>query len=226
MPKQMIAMEERRLFRRIPCKLKVQSRLVRVTEEGVWLATIRNISLEGIGLMVNRCTQRGMFLTVEIPSRPPLMRKPALVHVVHARAHPGGQWWNVGGQFVHKLTKDELDVLRARQPAINPPVERRTSARFTTKFNTAFPLIRVTEEGPWWVSVRDVSLRGVSLIVNRPFRTGSYATLELPTKAGGLGQSRLMCIKHIHVQPGNHWWVIGGQFVNKLTREELLDMMG
>jgi len=226
MPKQMVANQERRLFRRMPCKLKVQARLIRVTQEGVWLATIRNISLEGIGLMVNRCAQRGMFLTVEIPSRPPIMRKPALMQVVHARANASGQWWNVGGQFVHKLTKDELDVLIARQPAINPPVERRTSARFTTKFKTAFPLIRVTEEGPWWVSVRDVSLRGVSLIVNRPFHTGSYATIELPNEAGGLGQSRLLCIKHVHAQPGNQWWVVGGQFLVKLTREELLDMIG
>jgi hypothetical protein len=75
MPKQIIAQEERRLFRRMPCKLRVQARLVRVTEEGVWLATIRNVSSEGIGLMVNRCAQRGMSLTVEIPSRPPLMRE-------------------------------------------------------------------------------------------------------------------------------------------------------
>jgi hypothetical protein len=226
MPDQIIAQEERRLFRRMPCKLRVQARLVRVTQEGVWLATIRNVSSEGIGLMVNRCAQRGMSLTVEIPSRPPLMRKPTLVQVVHARANGSGQWWTVGGQLVHKLTKDELDVLIAHHPAINPAVERRNAARYATKFKTAFPLIRVTEEGPWWVSVRDVSLRGVSLIVNRPFHTSSYATIELPTKAGGLGQSRLMCIKHIHAQPGNQWWVIGGQFLTKLTREELLDMIG
>src|ERR1700735_1289180 len=97
MPKQMVAQEERRLFRRIPCKLKVQARLIRVTQEGVWLATIRNVSLEGIGLMVNRFAQRGMFLTVEIPSRPPVMRKPTLVNVVHARVQAGGPWWNLGG---------------------------------------------------------------------------------------------------------------------------------
>jgi PilZ domain len=222
----MVAKEERRLFRRLPCKLKVQSRLSRVTEEGMWLAAIRNISLEGIGLMVNRCAQPGMFLTVEIPNRPPIMRKPILVRVIHARANTGGQWWCLGGQFVRKLAKDELDFLIARQPAINPPMERRTSARFTTKMKTACPLIRATEEGPWWASVRDVSLRGISLIVNRPFRAGCYATIELPTAAGVLGQSRLMCIKHIHVQPGNQWWVVGGQFLNKLTREELLNMIG
>jgi hypothetical protein len=225
MPMQMIAQADRRLFRRMPCKLRVQSRLSRVTEEGVWLAAIRNISLEGIGLMVNRLVRPGMFLTVELPSRPPIMRKPILVQVAHARAHPGGQWWNLGGQFVRKLAKEDLDFLIARQPAINPPVERRVSPRFTTKFKTACPLIRATEEGPWWASVRDVSLRGVSIIVNRPFHTGACATIELPTKVGELGQSRLMCIKHIHLRPGNQWWVAGGQFMNKLTRLELLEMM-
>src|SRR5271156_6224179 len=172
MPELMVAKDERRVFRRIPVKLRVQARLSRVTEEGVWMATIRNISLEGIGLMVNRSVRLGMFLTVEIPSRPPVMRKPILVRVTHARAHTGGQWWNLGGQFVRKLTKEELDILTARQPVIGPPVERRTSARLTTKFKTACPLIRATEEGPWWASVRNVSLRGVSIIVNRPFRKG------------------------------------------------------
>jgi len=226
MPQQMVAKDERRLFRRVPCQLKVQARLSRVTEEGVWMATIRNISLEGIGLMVNRPARPGMFLTVEIPGRPPVMRKPILVRVTHARAHTGGQWWNLGGQFVRKLTKDELDILTARQPVIGPPVERRTSARLTTKMKTACPLIRATEEGPWWASVRNISLRGVSIIVNRPFRAGCYATIELPTRAGSLGKSRLMRIKHIRMQPGNQWWVVGCQFLTKLTKEEFVEMLG
>jgi hypothetical protein len=224
MPEQ-IAQEERRVFRRIPCKLKVQARLSRVTEEGVWMATIRNISVEGIGLMINRPARVGMYLTVELPGKPPVMRKAILVRVTHVRAHTGGQWWNLGGQFVRKLTKDELDFMTTRQPLISPPVERRTTVRLTTRIKTACPLIRATEEGPWWASVRNVSLRGVSLIVNRPFRVGCYATVELPTKAGGLGKSRLLRIRNVRPQPGNQWWVLGCQFLTKLSKEELLEMI-
>lgn len=226
MPEQSaVAQNERRIFRRVPSQLKIQARLTRMTEEGVWMATVRNISLEGIGLMVNRPAKVGMYLTIELPGKPPMIRKQFLVRVTHAKAHTGGQWWNLGGQFIRQITKEELSLLTARQPLISPPVERRTAARHTTKIKTACPLVRATEEGPWFATVRNISLRGCGLITNRPFKPNCYVTIELPTKEGNLGKPRLLRVQHLRVQPGNQWWVLGGQFLTKLTKEELVSMI-
>jgi PilZ domain len=210
---------------RLPCKLPVQARLERVTEEGLWLATIRDISVDGIGLMVNRPVKPGMFLTVEIPARPPVMRKPILVRVTHVRGQVGGRWWVLGGQFVRKLTREDLDTVTVRQPLIRPPVERRTAVRLKTRINTVCPVVRATEEGPWWASVRNASIQSVSLILNRPLRPGCCVAIELPTKSATLGKARLLCIKQACPQPGNKWWVVDGQFLTKLTRTELLQMI-
>ena len=62
-------------------------------------------------------------------------------------------------------------------------------------------------------------LRGLSdwSIAAALFKPNCYVTVELPTKAGGLGKARLMRVKHLRVQPGNQWWILGGQFLTKLT---------
>jgi hypothetical protein len=218
--------DERRAMRRFPSRLKMQARLSRATEEGTWLATVRNISLEGIGLLVNRPIKAGMFLTLELPVQPPMMRKPILIKVMHAKAHTGNKWWNVGGAFIRKLTKEELDALKSRTPLISPPDERRTAARHTTRLKSACPLVRATEEGPWWVTIRNISMKGIGLIAARPFKHGMFLTLELPTPDGKLGKQRLLKLTNCRPQPGNKWWVLGGQFLTKLTKEELVEVLG
>jgi hypothetical protein len=195
-----------------------------MTEEGLWLATIRDISPEGIGLTVNRPAKTGMFLTIEIPGQPPVMRKPILVRVTHARQGHTRGWWDVGGQIVRKLTRAELDGFTVQQAHSRQLQERRTVIRLKTRMNAVSPLVRATEEGPWWASVRDVSVQGVSLILDRPLRPGCHVTMALPTKSGTLGRSHLLRIKHVRRQPGSSWWVVGGQFLTRLTRTELGQM--
>ncbi|MBY0525193.1 MAG: PilZ domain-containing protein [Gemmataceae bacterium] len=216
---------DRRTAHRAPSRIKLQARLSRATEEGVWMAAIRNISLEGIGLTVNRPVRAGMNLTVELPAPPPLISKPFLIQVTHARSQPNSQWWTVGGTFVRKLTKEELDNLKSRSPALIPQNERRTTARHTTRMKNACPLIRATEEGPWWATIRNVTMRGVGMISNRPFKPGTFVTVELPNKDGSLSKGRLLKVTHARVQPGNQWWVFGGVFLTKLTTDEVTALL-
>jgi PilZ domain len=207
---------ERRSMRRTPSRLMMRACLSHVSEEGVWLATIRNISQEGIGLTTNRPVKIGMFLTVELPGRPPIMRKSVLVRVTHSHALAGHKWWNVGGAFVQHLTREDLDSLKGDAPVLSPPHEQRTSMRHTTKFKSACPLVRATEEGPWWATVRNVSRHGIGLIADRPFRVGAFIALALPTAEGKVGRERLLKITHLTAQSGNHWWVLGGSFLTRL----------
>lgn len=213
--------KNRRSRVRHPSRSKFRARLKRATEEGAWMATVRNISAEGIGLIANRPFKPGMTLTMELPTDPKLMGKPVLVNVMHARRQPGTPNWIVGGTFSRKLTPDELNALRSRSPAILPHNEQRTSVRHTTRLKGPCPVIRAAEEGPWYATIRNVSEKGIGLIVNRPFRPGMLVTVELPDKRGEMSKPRLLKILHARPQPGNQWWVLGGTFLSRLTLEEI-----
>jgi hypothetical protein len=213
--------KDRRSRVRHPSRSKFRARLKRATEEGTWLATVRNISAEGIGLVTNRPFKAGMSLTMELPTDPKLMGKPVLIQVMHAKHQPGTNNWVVGGTFSRKLTHQELEALRSRSPAILPHNEQRTSVRHTTRLKGPCPVIRAAEEGPWFATIRNVSEKGIGLIANRPFRPGTLVTVELPDRRGNMGHPRLLKIMHARAQPGNQWWVVGGTFLSRLTLDEI-----
>jgi hypothetical protein len=73
------------------------------------MATIRNVSPGGLGLIANRQFKRGMFLTVELPTAKGTI--PKLVRIAHAAPQPGGVWWIVGGTFASPLTTEEMSSL-------------------------------------------------------------------------------------------------------------------
>jgi len=216
-----IPVKDRRGKGRLPSRLKQRCRLKRATEEGAWMATVRNISAEGIGLIANRPFRPGMTLTMELPTDPACANKPVMVRVTHARPQPGTRNWILGGAFSRRLSQQEVSFLRSRAPSIIPRSERRTLVRHTTRWKSPCPLIRASEEGPWYATIRNVSDGGLGLIANRPFKPGTLLTVELPTPDGKLTKPRLMRVTYARPQPGRQWWVLGGSFVRKLTLEEL-----
>jgi hypothetical protein len=171
--------------------------------------------------VANRPFKPGMSLTMELPTNPKLLGKPVLVHVMHAQQQPGKREWILGGTFSRKLTHEELTALRSHSPSILPHHERRTNVRHTTRLKSPCPVIRCAEEGPWYATIRNVSDKGIGLITNRPFRSGTLLTVELPDKRGEMGRPRLLKVHHSRPQPGNQWWVLGGEFLNRLSPAEL-----
>ena len=95
-------------------------------EEGGWMATVLNVSSDGIGLIANRPFKPGMILTVELPvnGQGPKRTTARLVRITHGKPHPknrlGNQTWILGGVFVEKLTRMEIERLHSRSPSIVP----------------------------------------------------------------------------------------------------------
>jgi hypothetical protein len=104
--------------------------------------------------------------------------------------------------------------------------ERRTTVRYPSHQRNLARLTRATGEGPWMVRVRNVSADGVGLIANHPFKRGMLLTIELPTKNGAkLGIPKQIKITHATAQGTNGWWVFGGTFSSRLTKEEMDALM-
>jgi hypothetical protein len=72
-------------------------------------AKIKNISAEGIGLLMSRRVETGTLLAVTLSNPTRGLNKTVLVRVAHVTGQPGS--WLVGGTFNSPLTYQELTTL-------------------------------------------------------------------------------------------------------------------
>ena len=80
-------------------------------QEGHWPATIRDVSSDGLSLVVCHPFRAGEFLAVELDDATEGMRKKLFVRVKHA-VEEGDGLWILGCRFVNRLNDGELEQLR------------------------------------------------------------------------------------------------------------------
>jgi hypothetical protein len=100
---------DRRATERFPVNADTSCAFVSPVVEDFGQAKIKNISLDGIGLLLTRPLETGTLLAVTISNAPRGFNKTVLVRVVHATRHNGG--FLVGGTFSTPLTYNELTTL-------------------------------------------------------------------------------------------------------------------
>ena len=100
---------ERRVSERFPVNADTTCPFLSPVAEDFGPARIKNISMEGIGLVVIGRVEPGTMLAVTLSNQARNFTKTVLVRVVHATPQPGGCL--VGGTFVTPLTYQELTTL-------------------------------------------------------------------------------------------------------------------
>lgn len=99
---------ERRCSARQPV-LETSKRLVAAIGDDFCLAKVRNISPDGICLVVTRSMETGSMLTVDlIDTKTNRFSRTLDVRVCWCIEHPSGDWL-LGGSFGSRLTGEELD---------------------------------------------------------------------------------------------------------------------
>ena len=103
------APSDRRVSKRHTC-LATHQRLMAAIGDDFCLAKIRNISPEGISLILTRPVEAGTVLSVDlIDTRTNRFSRTLQVRVLYAVEHPSGDWI-MGGTFAAKLTNEELQT--------------------------------------------------------------------------------------------------------------------
>src|SRR5436305_11418722 len=100
---------ERRTAERFPVNAETTCSFLGPVVEDFGPGKIRNISMEGIGLLTVRRVEPGTLLAVGLSNPARGFTKNVLVRVVHATPQPGGCL--VGGTFQTPLTYQELSTL-------------------------------------------------------------------------------------------------------------------
>src|SRR4051812_47471166 len=100
--------KECRVCPRVECELpsSCQPASAVVSKEAQWSATIRNISVGGVSLHLQRRFEPGAGLAIELPGRDGREGYTVLARVVQVRRQPDGAW-SLGCQFVSELGEDQ-----------------------------------------------------------------------------------------------------------------------
>ena len=84
-------------------------------EDHWWRATVQDISMNGIGLIVPRHFEPGTALTIELYHADQSFASALPIHVARTAAAPGGGWL-LGCTLTHPLQENELKALREGLP--------------------------------------------------------------------------------------------------------------
>jgi hypothetical protein len=88
-----------------------------------WAATIHDISVCGIGMILQRRYEPGTGLTIELPDSESDTTYTVLARVVHVKKQRDGRW-HLGCNFVSELSEEEVETLiqvaRARSTPLDP----------------------------------------------------------------------------------------------------------
>ena len=101
--------KERRLAVRYPCPQASATTILPPRHERAG-AKIRDLSLHGIGLIMNRQFKPKTVMTLELRSRKLAARVEIQVRVIHCQPSPDGTW-SVGCEFRTPFTPEELQTV-------------------------------------------------------------------------------------------------------------------
>lgn len=191
---------ERRAAPRRASRLTIRCCVQSVTEQGPWKATIKDITQQGISLVMNRPFKPAVVLSARVAVTRSL-RRLKFVQVCRSLPRRGSTGWVVCGTFRPQLTNEEFGTL------VTQPLHQDQST----------PIPHVIEEGPWWASIRNVCRTGLGLIVDRPFKPHSLLTVQLPDEAGVLGAPTLLRVVHARPKRGCSWWILGCAFLRPIS---------
>jgi serine/threonine protein kinase len=139
-------------------------------------------------------------------------------------------------EFIESLTTDKMvakTTLAAKrsktQPACVPEVERRASVRYACDVNLASRRkISIhpddEQEDTWEATVRDLSVKGIGLVVSRRFEIGAILAVELGTNNASGRQAVEMRVARVE-RASHKSWFVGGTFTQKLSKEELRKLL-
>jgi len=101
--------------------------------------------------------------------------------------------------------------------------DARTAERFTVNRDTAcsFALRVVEDPGP--AKIRDVSMSGVGLLLQRRVEVGSLLAIGLVNQAKGF--ARTLMVEVTHVTPAAGGFLVGGTFLTPLTYQEMTTLV-
>jgi hypothetical protein len=104
--------DERRASVRYQSGAKGSCQTLSTGRESSWEAVVRNISTDGIGLLLGRRFEPGVLLAIDVADKNDGQTRLLLARVIHSTSRPEGGWL-IGCCLLNTLTDDEVQALRS-----------------------------------------------------------------------------------------------------------------
>jgi hypothetical protein len=113
-----------RVWERFACSVEASCQPIAARNDGDvhWPATVKDLSVKGVGLIAGRRFERGAGLAIELPATATRPADTLLAKVVHVRSLPGGKWL-LGCSLISELDVDELDAILGMSHTHSPRAE-------------------------------------------------------------------------------------------------------
>jgi PilZ domain len=214
--------EDRRVRVRYPSNVEVNFEPLNGSAGPRLSARVRNISLSGVNLLVNRPFQPGDLLSIELPAAEGRANSTVLACVVHASAQDGE--WAVGCTFSHELSDEDLQPFGAKRERPSTPDDARSWVRFPVNVTAVCQEAMAPNQPPWPVQVLNISSSGIGMLVSRTVEPGTLLSLELHRNTEQAGHTILACVVHVTPQTDGRL-ALGCNFIRELTDEELKSLL-
>jgi hypothetical protein len=198
----------------------------------MWPATVRDLSINGIGLVLARRFEPGAGLVIEVPGTASDVSESLLARVVHATS-VGRNLWLLGCTFPSPLSDDELNALLRRaaspkaqersgpavdQPTPRPREERPAPAKGVEPAkNLLVPQVMFETTTASGLVLR-MLVRAVRVTGAWPLTEGTVLTLALGPRGATPIPTKLV-VKRCSVQDGQ--WTVHFSFAQKPSLEVL-----
>jgi c-di-GMP-binding flagellar brake protein YcgR len=213
---------ERRLFGRHECSLPAVCETTNLPETVNLEGQVRNLSREGIGLLLARQIEIAAVLKVELQAADQSSATIMLACVVYTQKEQEGAWMH-GCAFVTELSDAEMAQFGAER--VRPATaEQRSWVRFPCDLEASYRLVRVTERNMTHAKVVDISASGVGLVVQRPIDAGSLLSIVLLAPKGKSSLKMLACVVRVTERPGDEL-LLGCNFIRELNDRELVALL-
>jgi hypothetical protein len=213
---------ERRLFGRHDCSMPAVCETTNLPETVTLEGQVRNLSREGIGLLLKHQVEIGAVLKVELQAADRSSATIILACVVYTHKEQDGGWMH-GCAFVTELSEAEMTQFGAQRVRPDTP-EQRSWVRFPCDLEASYRLVRVSERDMSHAKVVDISASGVGLLVQRPIDAGSLLSIVLVAPKGKSSLKMLGCVVRVTEKP-NDELLLGCNFIRELNDRELVALL-
>jgi hypothetical protein len=214
--------DERRLWVRYAAELQGNLQLAQEQDAGSILANVRDLSVGGANLQLDRRLDLGQMVTLELPSD---QDETTIVLACVVRATPNpDKTWSIGCVFSRELSPEDLHRFGARkQPAADS--DQRTWVRFACFLQAAYR--RVNDPAnplPCPAQILNISANGIGLSVEPSLKAGTLLNVDLLDKQGKYVRTLLACVVHTTRRSGGDY-AIGCNFIRVLSEAELHSLL-
>lgn len=210
--------EERRVWARYPAELKTSAQVDGQEKPQRIAVLVRDISLGGANLEVDRNISPGAMLSLELPRSSEGDAHEVLACVVRV-AEPEKGTWTLGCVFSRELTDQDLEGFGAKKVR-NDPKDQRTWMRFPVNLRARIQKVGATDFPTHEGQILNVSPSGVGVLVSQAVEAGTLLSVELINAGGSVVKTILACVVHVAGHP-NGQFSLGCNFIRQLQEEEL-----